>query len=266
MLELTGEIAMASDDVGAIEAWIQQAQAAALPHENIQPKKDRLCDLKWRRADEQTRKVEVEKLEDAMKGQSRDAIRKAMGSAGRAGAHPRRLQAADRKIEALKVTAATKATERDRELVPMRAERDRALAADAVEKLQRRRLLASPDLDLREDENAALERLYYGALPPAEQPPEGPEPEPPLELTLELPSGASHAVSIGADELGAALLVKLVPLRRQHALQGELQLLLPSGSALDLHTTLREQGVSTGCVACVCMAATAPVLAQCRER
>eukprot|EP00434_Breviolum_minutum_P019019 symbB.v1.2.016767.t1/scaffold1288.1/size126514/8 len=42
MLELTGELAMESDDIDGLEAWLVQAKVMHLPWEKIQPKQEKL--------------------------------------------------------------------------------------------------------------------------------------------------------------------------------------------------------------------------------
>eukprot|EP00434_Breviolum_minutum_P019020 symbB.v1.2.016767.t2/scaffold1288.1/size126514/8 len=50
MLELTGELAMESDDIDGLEAWLVQAKVMHLPWEKIQPKQEKLELLRSQKA------------------------------------------------------------------------------------------------------------------------------------------------------------------------------------------------------------------------
>lgn len=259
MLQLMGDIAMESDDVEAIEAWIQQAEASRLNAKILTPKRDRVHDLKLRAKDHEKRKSVTQRFDEAMRGNDRDLMREVIREATRIGAHPNKLEAASRRIEVLKREAATQARQKDLSDSAERERRDLVLAEAALQKLEKQQLLPwSAELELRDDERLALDRIFNQEQPTIptttitnNEIEIKPMHEPIQNLTFSIkfcfPSGETEAIQVSNADKGAVLLAKLISFKGKHYIPEKLGLFRPSGAEVDFDNSLQAQGIHHGC-------------------
>jgi len=256
MLELMGDIAVVSDDVEAIEVWIEQAVIARVPADRVQPKRDRARDLRLREADMAKRKVMTgEQLDGAMQSRDREGLRAAISKATAAGAHPDRLEAACQRLEALKRADVERLRKEAVESEANFRSREGDLLTAADGKLARRQLVPSAEVDLLDDEMVALERRHRRYVESLKGKVAGLQSSMTkksavggtIHVKFNFLSGEVEMVQMDLADKGMCLLTKLVPLRRKHKIPENLGLFLPSGEPVDLARPLGAQGVHDGC-------------------
>ncbi|CAE8641700.1 unnamed protein product [Polarella glacialis] len=250
MLELTGCIAMESDDVETIEAWITQAVSAKLAADLVQPKEDRVQLLRSRRDEEQRHKELRARLEKAMRASDLGALRDAVAVAHKARLpEPGELQAAKGHLKSLEQELAGRRRQQDLlEDEAQQAREQKALAELASVKLRRARLLPSAELEISQQERAALEQ-QRSAPEKEKQKEKQARTSQAMMLTVKLvwPSGTSELLEVTPSQHGAVLLSQLLPLKSRHCFPRDFAIFLPSGEALDFLRPLTAQGIFSGC-------------------
>merc|ERR1719171_3192625 len=225
---------MESDDADAIEAWIKQAELAKISSQNIQPKKDRVRDLRWKKKDEITRKKNLERLEKAMMSQDRERLREQITKAVNGGVHPARVEEAKKRLEELKAQEAARIKEDEARRQAEREEKQKQAADEALAKLAQVDMLPGssaagpPLIELREEERTALSNEIQKFFVKSEEGTLPPRPSPSLaSVKLCFPSGETESVEVNLSDKGTCLLTKLLPLRRKHRLEEDFAFFLP---------------------------------------
>lgn len=178
MLELTGELAMESDDIEGLEAWLVQAKVMQLPWEKIQPKQEKLELLRSQKVPSPAANREAKDTEE--------------------------------------------------------------IKAVAQQKLLRKRLVPSLDLELSQQEEAILQKdLKENIAPKKSQEVKVIQ----FPVRVIFPDGIVEELKVNPCENGSNILLQLLPLKRSHVFPEDFAVLLPSGKALDFRKPLQAQGV-----------------------
>lgn len=195
MLELTGELAMESDDIEGLEAWLVQAKVMHLPWEKIQPKEEKLELLR-------SQKEAFEPKKPLATSQ-------------------REVKSSAVNLEAAKETEEIKVV--------------------AQQKLLRKRLVPSLDLELSQQEEAILQKDLKENIAPKKSQEQANVIEFPVRVIF--PDGIVEELKVNPCENGSNILLQLLPLKRSHVFPEDFAVLLPSGKALDFRKPLQAQGL-----------------------
>ena len=195
MLELTGELAMESDDIEGLEAWLVQAKVMHLPWEKIQPKQEKVELLR-------SQKEAFEPKKPLATSQ-------------------REVKSSAVNLEAAKETEEIKVV--------------------AQQKLLRKRLVPSLDLELSQQEEAILQKDLKENIAPKKSQEQANIIEFPVRVIF--PDGIVEELKVNPCENGSNILLQLLPLKRSHVFPEDFAVLLPSGKALDFRKPLQAQGL-----------------------
>lgn len=118
-----------------------------------------------------------------------------------------------------------------------------AIKSSAQQKLLRKRLVPSMDLELSEQEKAVLEKEQKENVAPRNQ-----KEEKVLLFPVRVlfPDGSTATLEVNPCARGASVLTQLLPLKRSHLWPEDFAVFLPSGRLLDFHKPLQAQGVHGG--------------------